>query len=278
MPQRPTSNEWSAETSWNVCLDTTCRGPVEGPDGSVEFVDGGDAFCIECDAEYVVHVLGDSAWLERHVEGAVRKSETLEERLTRLRGAGWRVAVHNDYMQAGVLHTFWGFSRGNQYVKGEGLTDHAALTEVEAEILALQCVYLGRCPRCERFFRIASLADPRIIEHAATRSGQAAPSIAYLRDWEARWHEASDAARLQLVAERQARQPFCEGSGTAVDRVWLPSRTAPDSGIDLQQVLDLQQTLERATTAMTKAAGLTPRPRAPGKVVEDGSEAVTVET
>lgn len=142
-------------------------------------------------------------------------SERLEEKLARLRGAGWRVAVHNDYMQAGALHTFWAFSRDDQYVKGEGLTDDAALTEVEAAILALQCIYLGLCPRCGLFIRIVSPQDPRLLEH----SKSAPPPIAFLREWEGRWHEASDAARRNLVAERQEKQPRCDGSGLAVGRI-----------------------------------------------------------
>ena len=40
--------------SWNTCLTPWCRGPVEGPGGSVEFFDGGEAYCIECDREYGV--------------------------------------------------------------------------------------------------------------------------------------------------------------------------------------------------------------------------------
>jgi hypothetical protein len=53
---------------------------------------------------------------------------------TDIREAGWMVAVHNDYYQAGVLHTFWLFSRGNFCVKGEGRTDAEALDEVRARI------------------------------------------------------------------------------------------------------------------------------------------------
>jgi len=62
------SKEWSAVTSWNVCLVPECRGPVEGPDGSVEGVDGGEVSCIDCDTEYVVHVDDDVAWLEFAIE------------------------------------------------------------------------------------------------------------------------------------------------------------------------------------------------------------------
>lgn len=55
----------------------------------------------------------------------------LETRLKILRDLDWRVAVHNDYMLNGKLHTFWGFTRYNQYfVKGEGHTDIEALREI----------------------------------------------------------------------------------------------------------------------------------------------------
>ena len=47
---------WNAETSWNVCANKECRGPVEGPGGSVEFFDGGEAHCIECGREYMVTI------------------------------------------------------------------------------------------------------------------------------------------------------------------------------------------------------------------------------
>jgi hypothetical protein len=51
-----------------------------------------------------------------------------------LRRDGWRVAVHNDYMLNGQLHTFWGMTRGDRFVKGEGLTDEEALAEVRSNI------------------------------------------------------------------------------------------------------------------------------------------------
>lgn len=60
----------------------------------------------------------------------------------KLRARGWMVAVHNDYMLHGVLHTFWLFTRGNQCVKGEGRTDAAALAQVAAAIDALNILVL----------------------------------------------------------------------------------------------------------------------------------------
>ena len=56
------------------------------------------------------------------------------EALHRLRWAGWRVAVHNDYRLDGKDHTFWLFTKGYLAAKGEGLTDAEALQEVEREV------------------------------------------------------------------------------------------------------------------------------------------------
>lgn len=48
--------------------------------------------------------------------------------LARLRGAGWMVAVHNDYMQGGQAYTFWLLTRADgRWIKGEGRTDSEAL-------------------------------------------------------------------------------------------------------------------------------------------------------
>jgi hypothetical protein len=47
--------------------------------------------------------------------------------LALLRGSGWMVAVHNDYRLNGVNHTFWLLTKGNRFIKGEGLTDEEAL-------------------------------------------------------------------------------------------------------------------------------------------------------
>lgn len=46
-----------------------------------------------------------------------------------LRSRGWRVAVHNDYMFYGKLHTFWLFTNIEQrrFIKGEAKTDFDAL-------------------------------------------------------------------------------------------------------------------------------------------------------
>jgi hypothetical protein len=58
-------------------------------------------------------------------------------KLASLRLHGWYVAVHNDYVLDGVLKTFWGFSRGHQWVKGEGQTDLEAINEALGEARAL---------------------------------------------------------------------------------------------------------------------------------------------
>jgi len=58
----------------------------------------------------------------------------MNDRVDRLRQAGWMVAVHNDYKVCGILHTFWLFTRGNKCVKGEGQTDSIALDEIELKI------------------------------------------------------------------------------------------------------------------------------------------------
>lgn len=54
--------------------------------------------------------------------------------ITRLRAAGWMVAVHNDYRQDGKLMTFWLFVRDGVAVKGEGATDDEALTQVLKQV------------------------------------------------------------------------------------------------------------------------------------------------
>lgn len=52
------------------------------------------------------------------------------DNLALLRGAGWQVAVHNDYRQDGKLQTFWLLTHPDgRFVKGEGDTDEVALAE-----------------------------------------------------------------------------------------------------------------------------------------------------
>lgn len=51
-----------------------------------------------------------------------------------LRATGWAVAVHNDYRQNGVMHTFWLFTRDGVAIRGEGCSDAEALDRVRAAI------------------------------------------------------------------------------------------------------------------------------------------------
>jgi len=71
----------------------------------------------------------------RKTEGAMNPItvvSSLDEILTVLRGAGWRVAVHNDYSLNGMDMTFWLLTHPcGVYVKGEGRTDQQALFECE---------------------------------------------------------------------------------------------------------------------------------------------------
>lgn len=69
-------------------------------------------------------------------------------RLAVLRGAGWSVAVHNDYRLNGEAMTFWLFTHGNgRWIKGEGRTDDEALRQcVEAWHLAAPSPETGGAP------------------------------------------------------------------------------------------------------------------------------------
>lgn len=59
-------------------------------------------------------------------------TQPLESLLERLRGQGWAVAVHNDYRLGGEARTFWGLSRGAQWIQGEAASDAAALELCQA--------------------------------------------------------------------------------------------------------------------------------------------------
>jgi hypothetical protein len=72
-------------------------------------------------AEQLPRTIADD-WMERDLE-----SRGMFELLRQFRRDGWRVAVHNDYMQDGQLRTFWLLTFGNWCVRGEGPTDYAAL-------------------------------------------------------------------------------------------------------------------------------------------------------
>jgi hypothetical protein len=51
-----------------------------------------------------------------------------------LREAGWTVAIHNDYVQDSLRHTFWLLTNGETAVKGEGINDAEALDIIRARI------------------------------------------------------------------------------------------------------------------------------------------------
>jgi hypothetical protein len=50
--------------------------------------------------------------------------------LAAIRGYGWLVAVHNDYMLGDERHTFWLFTNEGRAIKGEARTDAEALSKV----------------------------------------------------------------------------------------------------------------------------------------------------
>lgn len=53
-----------------------------------------------------------------------------------LRAAGWTVAVHNDYRQGDLPHTFWLLTKDGRAVKGEGLSDQMALDDIRTALSA----------------------------------------------------------------------------------------------------------------------------------------------
>jgi len=54
----------------------------------------------------------------------------LSDQLKRMRESGWTVAIHNDYVQDGMLMTFWLFTNDvGRYVKGEACTDVDAVEQ-----------------------------------------------------------------------------------------------------------------------------------------------------
>lgn len=70
-----------------------------------------------------------------------------EALLTKIRSAGWSVAIHNDYRQNGNQHTFWLFTNVNgRWVKGEGRTDREALECVARELAAKESSEQHRTP------------------------------------------------------------------------------------------------------------------------------------
>ena len=64
----------------------------------------------------------------------------IEQTLALLRGNGWMVAVHNDYVLNGKAMTFWLFthSEAGRFIKGEGVTDAEALERCVDSVKALK--------------------------------------------------------------------------------------------------------------------------------------------
>jgi hypothetical protein len=60
------------------------------------------------------------------------KATDISAILKQLRDRGWLVAVHNDYLKDGRVHTFWLFtaSHGPYFAKGESTDDYYALNQV----------------------------------------------------------------------------------------------------------------------------------------------------
>ena len=51
-----------------------------------------------------------------------------------LRKDGWSVAIHNDYRVGMLPSTFWGLSKGDRWIKGEGPDDASALDVIRTEL------------------------------------------------------------------------------------------------------------------------------------------------
>jgi hypothetical protein len=65
---------------------------------------------------------------------AQERDDGLRSRPDDLRTLGWTVAVHNDYRQDGMPHTFWLLTKDGRAVKGEGRTDAEALDQIRKDI------------------------------------------------------------------------------------------------------------------------------------------------
>lgn len=99
--------------------------------------------CIECPhAAALAQREAECARLraERDVARRAIVDDALDafDMLTLLRGAGWRVAVHNDYRQHGQEWTFWLLTHPNgRWIKGEGVSDALALDQAMRNSRAL---------------------------------------------------------------------------------------------------------------------------------------------
>lgn len=105
------------------------KDPHDRPDCPCDHPEGTKGPCAACNCDDDDGVLPSEPGEERE-----REWRRVGSRLAHLRAEGWRVAVHNDYMLNGVLHTFWGLTRGASFVKGEGRTDEEALAEAQGAV------------------------------------------------------------------------------------------------------------------------------------------------
>ena len=74
----------------------------------------------------------------RLTQSHARSEESMQSLLRELRSRGWLVAVHNDYMQGGVFHTFWLFTKGSRCAKGESTDDEDALNKAFDEVQKIE--------------------------------------------------------------------------------------------------------------------------------------------
>jgi hypothetical protein len=75
----------------------------------------------------------------RRADECAEQAESERDRLLEsnpddMRAAGWAVAVHNDYRQDGLQHTFWLLTKGGRAINGEGLTDADALNSIRTAL------------------------------------------------------------------------------------------------------------------------------------------------
>ena len=69
-------------------------------------------------------------------QGTTTEGAARDDILAHIRSGHWSVAVHNDYISNGVAYTFWLLTHpSGRWVKGEGKTDLAALTECQRQIV-----------------------------------------------------------------------------------------------------------------------------------------------
>ena len=111
-------------------LDVVGKGPHDRPDCPCGHPFGTRGPCGACNCA------DDDGDLSSLAQDAPPKGP--QSVLEQLRSDGWRVAVHNDYMLNGELHTFWGLTRGCCFVKGEGRTDGEALADAQRGIERLK--------------------------------------------------------------------------------------------------------------------------------------------